>query len=532
MSRIQTLQAYGRFALGLPGYLRKTITIEEAQAIVRRRLAEREDNFLRLAEQSIYRFPASPYRTLLRWAGCELGDLQSMVRSQGLEGALQALHQAGVYITFEEFKGRQPIRRGSQVLPVQAHNFDNPCLRRYIEGETGGSTGGATRVAIDLQHLADQAPLLMLSYSAHGLLHAPTAMWWSVLPSGAGINTLLHAATFRYTPEKWFTPVTGADLQPALKYRVATQYIIAMGRLMGLPFPSPQPLRLDQAEVLARWAVDTVKARGRCLIRAHVSTALRVCVAAQKAGLDLTGASIVGGGEPPTPAKVRQITRTGAHWVPNYFCAEAGVIGWGCANPADQDDNHFFRDKLALIQRPRTVPDTDITVNAFSFTSLLLSAPKVMLNVEIDDYGVLEERSCGCPLESAGFTQHLRHIYSFSKLTGEGMSLVGSEMVRILEEVLPARFGGSALDYQLLEEEDEQGFTRLSLLVSERVHLADEAEVIGAVLDALRETSASADLARAIWTQASTLRVRRREPIWTSRGKLMPLHLDRQRRGD
>ena len=68
--------------------------------------------------------------------------------------------------------------------------------------------------------------------------------------------------------------------------------------------------------------------------------------------------------------------------------------------------------------------------------------------------------------------------------------------------------------------------------MSERVYIADEAEVIGAVLDALRETSASADLARAIWTQASTLRVRRREPIWTSRGKLMPLHLDRQGRGD
>jgi hypothetical protein len=33
---------------------------------------------------------------------------------------------------------------------------------------------------------------------------------------------------------------------------------------------------------------------------------------------------------------------------------------------------------------------------------------------------------------------------------------------------------------------------------------------------------------RSLWTQASTLRVLRREPTWTERGKLMPLHLERR----
>jgi len=131
-------------------------------------------------------------------------------------------------------------------------------------------------------------------------------------------------------------------------------------------------------------------------------------------------------------------------------------------------------------------------------------------------------------LESCGYTEHVRGIRSFRKLTGEGVTLVGSEMIHILEEVLPGRFGGSPLDYQLLEEDDEKGFTRLSLIVSPGIEIKDEKEVIEVVFEALRRSSVAADLARAVWNQANTLKVKRREPIWTARGKLMPLHLSQR----
>jgi hypothetical protein len=98
-------------------------------------------------------------------------------------------------------------------------------------------------------------------------------------------------------------------------------------------------------------------------------------------------------------------------------------------------------------------------------------------------------------------------------------------MVRILEEVLPSRFGGSPLDYQLLEEEDGEGFTRLSLIISPRVDLPDEDLVIDAVLEELGNGDAAADISRAVWDQAGTLRVRRTEPLLTARGKLLPLHM-------
>jgi hypothetical protein len=142
----------------------------------------------------------------------------------------------------------------------------------------------------------------------------------------------------------------------------------------------------------------------------------------------------------------------------------------------------------------------------------------MLLNVEFDDCGILDERSCGCPLEALGLTTHLRSIRSFGKLVGEGVSLLGSEMSQILESVLPARFGGSPLDYQL-EESDEDGYTRLTLVVSPRVAIADEARVIEVVLQALGEMNPATDVARAFWQQGQTFRVRRGEPYTTARGK-------------
>lgn len=367
----------------------------------------------------------------------------------------------------------------------------------------------------------------MVAYDAHGIIDIPTAFWYGILPDQTGINNNLRHALSGRVAKKWFSPITKQDYKPSLKNRLATQYIITMARLLGVPIPMPEPVPLDRAIRIARWVAKTLETHGACLIRTHVSMAVRICIAAGKEGLNLTGATFMGGGEPPTPAKVAQITISGARWIPTYFFTEVGVVGIGCARPVEGNDLHFLKDGLALIQFPSQVPGSEIVVDAFCFTTLLPSAPKIMLNVAIDDYGTIENRSCGCPLESYGFTDHLLHVRSFRKLTGEGVTLVGNEMVHILEEVLPARFGGSPTDYQLLEEEDEQGFTRLSLLVSPSVGAIDEEVIINAVMEGLERSSVAADLARVIWNQAKILRVKRMEPFWTERGKLMPLHLAR-----
>lgn len=530
MDILSDAKMYARFLLGLRGYVHNPVTLEEAQAEVRKRMAERETNFLRLVRRGIFGYPRSPYLPLLKLAGCELGDIENLVRDQGLEGALLTLRRAGVYFTFEEFKGREPIVRAGQVISVRPTDFNNPFLSHYYYVESGGSTGAGTRVPTDLAHMAANATSIILGLDAHGTLGLPSAFWYGVLPDSSGPNAVLRHVRCGEVVNKWFSPMMPGDLRPSLKNRLATQLIVTLGQMYGAPIPAPEPVRLDEAAVVARWVAETVRSHGSCVLRANVSKALRVCVAAREEGIDVAGAIFMGGGEPPTPAKVRQITESGVRWIPTYFFTEVGAVGWGCARPVDDNDIHLFKDALALIQHPRQVPGSDITVDAFHFTSLLPTAPKVMLNVESDDYGVIETRSCGCPLEDYGLTDHLRHVKSYRKLTGEGVTLVGGEMVHILEEVLPARFGGSPLDYQLLEEEDERGFTRLSLVVSPRVEIVDEEQVVETLLQALGNASDAADQARALWRQAGSLRVKRAEPVWTSRGKLMPLRLAREPR--
>jgi hypothetical protein len=522
------MKMYARFAWGLRDFLGHTITADEARAIIKKRMTEREANFLRLVKLGVFGYPRSPYLPLMKLAGCEMGDVESMVRAKGLEPTLHALRDAGVYIGFEEFKGRAPIVRGGRTIAASAHNLDNPYLTRSYTAETGGTTGAGTRVETDLDHIAAQAPYLMLTQQAHGVLNAPAVLWRGVLPDGSGINNLLRAARYGRYYDKWFSQLALNDSSVSFKYRAACQSTVAIGRLLGKPLPWPEYVPLENAIVVARWAADAVKTHGACLVACVVSRALRACIAARDAGISLHGVTFMIAGEPPTPAKVKGIESSGARQFPTYGTAESGRIGMGCSHPAECNDLHLLKDAFGIIQKPRQVPGTDIEVDAFNVTSLLPSSPKIMLNVEIDDYGVIERRSCNCPLEELGFTEHIRGVRSFRKLTGEGVTLVGSEMVRILEEVLPASFGGSPLDYQLVEEEDERGFTRLRLLIDPRVKIEDEQAVIDTFYQALGKSSVAADAARSTWHQAQILRLERSRPIWTARGKLMPLHLARR----
>ena len=75
---------------------------------------------------------------------------------------------------------------------------------------------------------------------------------------------------------------------------------------------------------------------------------------------------------------------------------------------------------------------------------------------------------------------------------------------------------------ELIEETLEAAKSRETF---EFERLRPDGLVIETVLQALREDSAGAGAARDIWAQTNTLRIKREEPIWTGRGKLMPLHV-------
>ncbi len=329
MAFLSDLKMYSRFAWGLRSFLRHTITLEEAKAIVQKRMAEREENFLRLVRKGIFGYPKSPYLPLLKMAHCEMGDIENMVQDKGLEGTLRILREAGVYISFEEFKGHEPIVRSGKVIQTTSHEFDNPHLSPYYyHVKSGGTTSAGTRVGLDLDHIKSQASFIMIGMNAHGLLNLPALSWWGIPPDITGFESLLLRAKFNYFPKKWYYPITRQDFHPPLKHRLATHYIILMGRLLGFSLPWPEPLSINQAERVAKWVVETLKTEGSCLVATHISMLLRISLVALEKGYNLTGATFLGGGEPPTPAKVNTIQRCGARYIPHYFFTETGVVAW------------------------------------------------------------------------------------------------------------------------------------------------------------------------------------------------------------
>jgi hypothetical protein len=145
------------------------------------------------------------------------------------------------------------------------------------------------------------------------------------------------------------------------------------------------------------------------------------------------------------------------------------------------------------------------------------------------DQAVVERRRCGCPLESLGWTTHLHSIRSFEKLTAGGMTFLDTDVIRVLEEVLPGRFGGSPAHYQLLEEEGADGRPRLRLLVHPAVGPLDSTAVAEAFLTALGDGPGAARAMGLHWRHASYLGVERRVPLTTPAAKILHLHV--QQRG-
>jgi hypothetical protein len=244
-------------------------------------------------------------------------------------------------------------------------------------------------------------------------------------------------------------------------------------------------------------------------------------MAAHDHQLDISGSIFRAGGEPFTIGKRQVFERLGCRVLPTYVMGECGLIGLACSNPSEIDDVHLLSSRIALIQRQQTICEQQISANVY--TTLAASAPKLMINVISDDYSAFEERNCGCPLEAIGYRHHLHTIRSYEKLTSEGMNYLGSDLVRLIEQVLPDRFGGGPIDYQFLEEEDK-GLPRVSLLVSPRVGALIDSEVVETIIKFLNDIPGGHDYGER-WREAGTLQVRRQEPIATGASKVLSLHV-------
>ncbi|MBA7566016.1 MAG: hypothetical protein GH159_00325 [Dehalococcoidia bacterium] len=526
MSVISDVLKYSRLAFDLRGFLSSTINVEESEQVITAALRNRERNFLNFVQKGIYQNPESPYIKLLQMAGCEFGDMASLVNKEGIEATMRKLLAEGVYLSWEEFKGKKEVVRGGRHFQFKEAEFDNPFLARNIENSSGGSRSPGTRIMMNFDRFAYQAAHTAVAFAAHGIWGRPIIIWMPILPSGAGLAATFWLAKTGNLPVKWFSPVESKTIKPALAKRLATYYTVYASRLFGAAFPKPEYVSFEQAYKVADCLAEVLKKGQGCVLWTFANSAVRVSQAALEKKLDLSDVTFIVGGEPLTAAKAKEIKATGANAVSVYVVVEVGLIGFGCAGQTVvSDDVHHCKDIHAVIQRRREIPSGTASVDAFLFTSLLSKSPKILLNVESGDYGVMETRHCGCELEELGLTDHIYNIRSFDKLTGEGMTFIGTDLLRIIEEVLPAKFGGASADYQMVEDEDERGHTRLNILASPEVGEIDEGKLVKTILAELSKGKDTQRMMAEMWSQAEILRVKRQRPFVTAAGKLLPLHI-------
>jgi len=521
---INDLSMYLRYFTGLRNYLRHPLSPEECRLKIERQLADRSFAFLRIIEMGIFAKPRSPYARLLKHAGIEFPSIETQVKREGVEKTLERLYDKGVYITFEEFKGRRPIQRPGLEFSVRPEDFDNPLLERHYELKSGGSRGAGTRIIVDFDLLTHESAYHSLSIECLKLHNRPVGIWYGVPPVVNGIKHVFRNAKIGQPVEKWFSQGKLEFHPRQLKYFVFTNYALYGSRLFGTPLAIPEHTPIEQAHKVAEWLAEKKKSGLPAELHTNPSSGVRICMAARQDGLDIAGTFFRFNSEPFTPAKAKVVASTGCRAAAQYSLAEIGNIGMACGNPAAIDDVHVLTDKLAVIQREKTLLNSSIRVGALLYTTLLPSGPKLMLNVQSDDYGNLDHRDCGCLFHKMGFNLHLSNIRSYDKLTSEGMTFLGSELITLVEETLPERFGGNPTDYQFVEEE-EDGLPKISIIISPRVGTVDEQTVIGAVLGRLASYPGCKPMMTKLWKDGQTLRVIRREPLATGAAKILPLHI-------
>jgi hypothetical protein len=512
-----------RLLVQVPRHLKARISPEQARMVLRERLEARDQRFLELMRRAVYGNPTSPYAVLLEAVGCEYGDLAGCVRRDGIEGALGTLYRQGVYLTADELKGRRPVVRGSTILSIHPDLLRNPLTGPHLSVRSSGSRSMGTLVIVDLALFEERRVNQALVFDAYGAFGWRHALWGA--PGGGAVLRLLRYAGSGCPPVRWFSPVDITRVHA--RYRWSARILSWGARVAGVRMPAPEHVPLDDVLPIARWMHEVVRSGVPAHFHGSPSAAVRVCLAALEHGLDVTGAHFTVSGEPLTPARQAVIARAGGRAFTAYTSMETGgPVAYGCLDPDVGDDVHLWDDLHAIIQ-PGVDGRPGGRAGTVLITTLSPTSPLVLLNASMGDEAVVTRRECGCPLQQLGWTTHLHTIRSFEKLTGIGVTFLDTDVVRVLEEVLPARFGGSPTHYQLIETETDDGQPHLRLLVHPAVGPVDPDTVRDAFLGAIAPGSAGEQLMGLMWRDGRVVTVERSAPQATVSGKIMHLHLQR-----
>jgi hypothetical protein len=471
----------------------------------------------------------SPFLKLFRHENIALEDIELLLSQQGLEGTLVRLYEAGIFVTYDEWRGLRPVKRGALEFLIKDSDTDNPLLSDAYEMHSSGSRGAGSRAFTDLALLSHESAFRLLALQSHGISDPRTAFWYPVPPNTIGINNLLRFARVGIEPLRWFSPAKFPGGLAGMRSGLLVNYTRLLCRLTGHKAPSPEYVPQEEVIKIASWLAGMVTAGTPAFFAAPASSAARICHEAAKCGLSLAGTVFEVSSEPLTEAKAAAIASAGSIAIDRYAASDFGLAGMSCATRAEVDDMHVVADRLHAWTTAKELDG--VTVPALVYTTLATNSRKIMINAESGDYGNLVERDCGCAFGELGLRTHLSGLYGYDKVTSEGVTFMGTELYWLLEDTLPRRFGGDGMDYQLVEEEDESGIPSVSVVVAPRVGPLDEEDLIATVLHTLKgyDRYDRGTYMSDQWRQARTLRVQRCEPYFSGRRKILPLHILRKR---
>ena len=347
---LSDLRSGARLLARLPSFLRRPIGADEARRELTRRLATRGGTFLEFVRRTVYVSATSPYARLLRHAGCAYGDLEQLVRTDGVEGALRRLLAAGVYLTVAEFRGDQPVRRGGLAIEVDPRQLRNPLVGCDLPMQSGGSRSAGTRVGWNLDFVRDRAVNLCLAEAARGLTRRRYAVW-AAPGSGAMAHLLDICAPGRRAGCAGTRPSTRPRPSCPPEYRWSSHLVRAAGRFWAAA-RCRCPSTFRSSRLARSWTGWGASLGGGEVpyLHARPSAVLRICEAATRRGVGLEGTEVAVGGEPITAARAAAMRRAGLRVLPRYAAVEAGLIGDGCLAPSGSDDVHVLHDLIAVVQ--------------------------------------------------------------------------------------------------------------------------------------------------------------------------------------
>jgi hypothetical protein len=508
-----------RYVRGLRRTLRTRVGVDEAVRTMTEQWQRRDQRFVELLEAAVWPHPSSPARRLLEHAGYGPADVRELVRQEGLDATLARLVADGVYVSYQEWRGLEPARRGSATFDFEPALFSNPTVKADMTVQSSGTRSDRVVTGATFADRPQNALTKIVDRLLFDVNDVPTAVWMPSFPGFAGFNNNLSLVMASNPAEQWWsqTPTRGNHVAPMKRAVLVLMPLLSLGTGAHVPAPRYQPTS-DPGPVL-EWCVDALHRNGRALLIGYASSLASVATSAVERGVRLDGLVMRLGNEPFTPARRAIVEQAGATPVNSYNFSGPAVGGIACPY-CEGDQVHVRAYRGALATRRRLRPD-GVEVDAFCWTNLSLTAGQVWLNVENDDYGTMtyDAEACACLLGQVGIRQRVADVRGMSKVVAGGVTVAGEVFEELVDSLLPQRFGGGPVDYQFGEVPDGAR-TIVLLRVSPRLGAIDEHEVRKAIEEHLARTE-HGRMALDVWTPSEALRIERADPVPARSGKTL-----------